>query len=198
MLAIVLLAGCTAQPISTAPLGGLPGAAAVQKGLVDAAYNLNSAIAVGILPADDPAAACFNETLTTLGIDPTSGAPIKAAGSFVPREGDLISAGSVAYIYAQQAGSLLNGGITVPVGCEALIGKVVLDAARLASKLPGIPMLPVPLKPAALPLYRPTPPAPPKPPTPPPSKVTLEPSAEQIAAFGRSRLAGAEHQWIMP
>lgn len=127
----LLASGCSSpQVISNNPLGQLPGAGTVQTGLVNAAFNLNSAIKIGVLPATDPAAACINQTLTLLGIDPTTGQPVAGASTFTPKVTDLISLGSVAYILAQQALPLANGGLQVPAQCEALIGKLVVDAAR--------------------------------------------------------------------
>lgn len=146
---LLLLAGCQQpQTISSGPLlGSLPG---VQQGLVDASYNLNSAIAIGVLPAGDPAAACVNGVLTSIGIDPSTGKSTGSVGSFTPREGDLLALGSVGYILAQQALPLVNGGVPVPVGCEALIGKLVIDAAGLVNRFGGtavgLPTLPIPLR----------------------------------------------------
>lgn len=121
--------------VGAGQLGGV-----IQQGLLDAEFNLDQAIIVGALPKDDPADACLHGALTQIGIEPkpdgTAGTP---APSFTPRESDLISRGSVLYIRAQQAKALAGGGgLTVPVGCEAIIGRIMLDAAKAGgSLLPG-------------------------------------------------------------
>ena len=123
-----LLAGCTT--ISANPLQDLPktqlGGVVIQ-GLQDATFNLDSAVAVGALPKTDPAPGCFHGILTTLGADPANPAP--AAASFTPKVSDLISAGSVLYIRAQQLKQAQGSGISVPSSCKLLITDFLLDAA---------------------------------------------------------------------
>lgn len=144
---LLMLASCAnPQPISTNPLQTLPGGATVQQGLIDASYNLHSAMAIGVLQPDDPAASCVDGVLHDIGIDPSTG-QATGGGSFTPRTSDLISAGSVAYILAQQAAASINGNISLPVGCQALIGKLVIDAARLARQIPGGMVFGLPLVP---------------------------------------------------
>jgi len=46
----------------------------------------------------------------------------------------LISAGSVLYIRVQQA-KKGTGSVALPVDCEALIGKLVIDTAKLGIKV---------------------------------------------------------------
>lgn len=140
-MAALLLASCSASnppaPISANPtqdaLAALPPSPAqttVVQGLQDASYNLDSAVTVGALSASDPAPACLHSALTQLGIS-TPGNTVTPAASFVPKVSDLISAGAVLYIRAQQAQALIaSGGIQVSVPCEALIGKLVMDAGK--------------------------------------------------------------------
>lgn len=109
----------------------------VQQGLLDATFNLDSAVKVGALDASDPAPACFHSVLQQLGIDPS----MPAQGpdtSFVPRRSDLISEGSILYIRARQLQKLQGAGVTTPPACKALIGQFLLDAAAAGLKVqPG-------------------------------------------------------------
>ncbi|HEV2225052.1 MAG TPA: hypothetical protein VGR84_18820 [Candidatus Acidoferrales bacterium] len=139
--ALLVLAGCT-TPISNNPIASTPGAQVLGDDLVAAAFNLNSAISIHVLPPDDPAAACINTEVTQLGLG--QGAP--AAESFVPENKGLISAGAIVYIHAQQIKAQLGGLTQVPVSCEALVGKLVVDAIQAGNqigltliKLPKIP-----------------------------------------------------------
>lgn len=155
ILPLLALGACADKnpgPISANPVQDVnahlaqvaPGAAMVggtiQQGLLDAEWNLDQAILVGALPKNDPADSCLHGALTQLGIEPnTDGTAPPPAPSFTPRESDLISRGSVLYIRAQQAKALAGGGgLTVPVGCEAIIGRIMLDAAKQGGNLvPG-------------------------------------------------------------
>jgi len=96
VLLLLTLAGCAETPISAniakdvlpsgpGTLGGV-----VVEGLVNATWNLDQAVVVGALKADDPAPKCFHSILKQLGVDPAQTA---APGpSFVPKVSDLISA----------------------------------------------------------------------------------------------------------
>lgn len=126
--AFLALAACaspppiSANPVQTAanavaatPLGGT-----VVQGLQDSAWNLDQAIAIGVLPKDDRADACVHATLSLI----TPGANIP---SFTPKVSDLLSAGSVAYIVATQAKQLAaSGGLKIPPECEQLVGEFVI------------------------------------------------------------------------
>jgi hypothetical protein len=72
----------------------------VQAGLLNAEWNLDQAIALGMLPANDHADACMHAALTKIGIEPAqAGKPgAKSPASFTPRVTDLISGGAVLYI----------------------------------------------------------------------------------------------------
>lgn len=142
LVLILALAGCTT--ISANPLQDLPkthlGGVVIQ-GLQDASFNLDSAVTVGALTAADPAPPCFHAVLTRLGADPANPAPPGA--SFTPKVSDLISAGSVLYIRAQQLKQAQGTGITVPSSCKLLITDFLLDAAGAGvSGLPGGGLLP--------------------------------------------------------
>lgn len=139
---LVLAAGCTtisANPIQDLPKTQLGGV--VIQGLQDASFNLDSAVTVGALTATDPAPPCFHAVLTRLGADPTN--PVPPGASFTPKVSDLISAGSVLYIRAQQLKQAQGAGVTVPTSCKLLITDFLLDAAGAGvSGLPGGGLLP--------------------------------------------------------
>lgn len=158
ILALALLCAACASPppISSNPLQDIRAAAAplapssgpsltgtITQGLQDASFNLDNAVTVGALDAQDAAPACLHSALKQLGIDPTS--PTPDAASFTPKVSDLISAASVAYIRARQAEKLAGTGVTVDVSCKALIGQIVLDggkaAGQVAQFVPGVSAL---------------------------------------------------------
>ena len=145
-----LVACSTPQPVSTSPAQDVLTATAplgttIQQGLLDAEWNLDQAIAIGVLPANDPADACLHQGLTAMGLEPsTPGGPAPTPASFVPKESDLVSIGSVLYIRAQQAKALGVGGtVTLPPGCDAIIGRLVVQGAAAAKSIvPGGQILP--------------------------------------------------------
>jgi hypothetical protein len=124
----IALSGC-ATTITNAPVDIKPDGI-VANGLRDANFNLQSAIQIGVLPENDPAASCVQGILRDAGLE--EGAP--AVKSFDPRVSDLISAASVAYIEAQRLKTLRNEA-HVPMGCEALLGRIVIDAAKRGARL---------------------------------------------------------------
>lgn len=140
------LSAAAAQVNPTTPLGGT-----IVQGLRDSSFNLDNAVTVGALDANDAAPACLHSVLKQLGIDPTS--PSIPAASFTPKVSDLISAASVAYIRARQAERAAGTGVTVDVSCKALIGQIVIDSGKAAMQAatlaPGVgalnQLLPVPL-----------------------------------------------------
>lgn len=143
ILLVLLLCGCAQPPaISTSPLGGIPADSMIAVGLKDAAFNLDSAVAIGVLPADDPAASCIHGVMKDAGLE--GNAP--GTQSFTPRVSDIISAGSVAYIEAQKLKALGGGAKAVPVGCDALVGRIVIDAARLGARGASSTLLPLPIR----------------------------------------------------
>jgi hypothetical protein len=137
---LAFLSGCTTQ-ISASPIndvtGGTAAAGVLAKDFQSAAWNLDQAVSVGALAADDPAPACLHAILTDLGME---GPP---PPSFTPRNDGLVSAGSILYIRAQQLKKIQGGGITVPVSCEAVIGRFTMDAVKAGVKI-GASFIPIP------------------------------------------------------
>lgn len=108
--------------------------------LQSAAYNLDNAVAVGALLADDPAPACVHAVLKQAGVE-VDGQVVEQK-SFVPKKDGLASAGSIAYILAQQAKRGLGVKPVVPMDCKALIGTLVIDGIEAAkSAVPVIRLL---------------------------------------------------------
>ena len=124
------LGGCA---ISNSPLGVLPQDGFVASDLKAAAYNLDQAIAIGVLPEDDPAAGCVHGVLGDLGLEGDGTAT--AAQSFQPKRDGLISTGAVLYIRARQLEKAREAGrFKLPEDCKAIIGQIVIDAAKAAGK----------------------------------------------------------------
>jgi hypothetical protein len=120
------------------PLALIGGNATIAKDLQGAAYNLDQAVAIGVLPANDPAPVCLHDVLVKAGIEIPIGAP--AVKSFAPKKDGVASAGAIAYILAQQAKSVKP--LEVSVSCEQLVGKIVIDGAKALNKAaPSIPGL---------------------------------------------------------
>ncbi len=148
IIAALTLAGCATQPpisgnigkdvVSSlpAPTSGPSLQGTVTQGLLDASYNLDNAVTVGALDANDPAPACLHAVLKDIGIDPSSTNP--AAPSFTPKVSDLISAGSVLYIRARQLEHATGSGITMTIPCKAIVGQMVIDAGAAAKKATGL------------------------------------------------------------
>jgi hypothetical protein len=101
--------------------------------LTDTQYNFTQAVAIGVLPASDPAKGCVDAVVTAL--TPPAPAPGAPANSFQPKVDGLASGASVAYILAQQAQAAKTSlSQSLPPQCVALIGKLVVDGAQLAGK----------------------------------------------------------------
>lgn len=145
LLSVALLAGCaTPPPISTNPIQTVTNAVAatpiggtVVTGLQNAAFNLDSAVQIGVLPMNDPADGCVHGALQLIGQDVVLGpmgenpvTPVTPTKQFTPKVTDLLSGGSVAYILAQQAKQIAGGGVTVPASCEQLVGHFVLTGVN--------------------------------------------------------------------
>lgn len=129
---LALLAGCATNEISNSTLGvKLAPESQIATGLKDAAFNLDSAIAIGVLKSDDRAAACVHGVMLDAGLEGDA----STAQSFAPRVSDLISASSVAYIEAQRLKALQGMNLQMPQGCEAVIGRIVIDGAKASAKL---------------------------------------------------------------
>lgn len=121
------MGGCAT---SNSPVGGLRQDGLIANDLKAAAFNLDQAIAIGVLPEDDPAAGCVRGVLSDLGLDGTA-APEQ---SFMPKRDGLISIGAVLYIRAQQVKKARASRITLPQDCMAIIGRIVIDAAKVAGR----------------------------------------------------------------
>jgi len=113
MLLAIFAAGCATTPISANPIQDIAstvpqssGPLSIQEGLREAAFNLDNAVVVGALTADDPAPACVHDAMTRLGLNPLQ----PPAPSFTPQTTTLIGKGAVAYIRARQARRLQGTG----------------------------------------------------------------------------------------
>lgn len=145
VLSMLLLSACVSTPsLITGPGTNAAGEKvapppAILTGIAadiqDASYNLDQAIAVGALSANDPAAKCAHDALVQAGVELPAGAV--AAKSFVPKKGSILADGAILYIIAQQS---KNGpSFTVDMSCKALLGQMVIDGLGAARKsLPGI------------------------------------------------------------
>lgn len=133
LTALAMMVGC-ATPITnnnrSAGIAISP-TSTVGTDLLSAAYNLDNAIKIGVLPANDPAAGCVHDVLKKAGIetDPNEAPP----ASFMPKSDGVASVGAIAYIRAQQLRDLK--GIDVSIECKALIGTFVVDGLHDARKL---------------------------------------------------------------
>ena len=78
-----------------------------------ASMNLNSAVRVGALNADDPAPACVQNALARFG---------DGQETFEPELAGVVSLSSVAYIQARQ----LENRAPVSIECKALLGDILL------------------------------------------------------------------------
>jgi hypothetical protein len=149
------LAGCASTPSKITGSGANTNLAAaapalpitnptIVTDLQSAAFNLDNAVAVGALSANDPAPKCLHGILQQAGIETPPGAT--APQSFVPKNDGVASLGAIAYIQVQQAKRFAGTGVSVPVDCKALLGQFVLDgmsgAAKVAPIVPGLRLLP--------------------------------------------------------
>lgn len=109
---VVLMSGCAApigakyEPTTTA--GKL-----IVRDLKAASENLNQAVAVGALPADDPAPGCLKAAVNRFG---------DRQETFEPELAGVVSLSSVAYIQARQ----LENRAPVSQECKALLGDILL------------------------------------------------------------------------
>lgn len=131
---LFLLAACATTISGPGQVVGISPTSTVGTDLLSTAYNLDNAIAVGALPADDPAAACVHDVLVKAGLELPPGS--EPAKSFEPKRDGIASEGAIVYIRAQNLKSLQ--GIDVSPECKMLIGQVVVDGARATRKLGGM------------------------------------------------------------
>jgi len=106
----LMLSGCAI----TDPIGAkLSPGSVIESDLTATALNLDQAVAVGALPADDPAPACLHDLLSRTGV---------GQETFRPQIAGLISAQSILYIKAQQ---IKNRG-ELSTACKAIIGDILV------------------------------------------------------------------------
>lgn len=139
-----MLAGCaTPPPITNTPQRELPipipADSSVGTGLINAAWNLDQAVGIGALPADDPAPSCVHGFLQQANLEPTPGAP--PGKSYTPKVTDMISAGSVLYIRQRQAAG--KAPYKPPASCDEILGAMVRQAAvagftQATTTIPGV------------------------------------------------------------
>lgn len=145
LIALLLITGCTNPPTISNQGAGATVAQAVAPpdsqiavGLKNAASNLDQAIGIGILQADDPADACVHNALKLSGLESTPGSA--AVQSFTPVISDAISAGSVLYIQSVQLRNAKP--FSVDTACKAVLGDLVLQGLQVGARLtPGIRLL---------------------------------------------------------
>lgn len=131
ILLMMTIAGCATTISGPGPNVGISKTSTFGEDLLATAYNLDNAIAVGALPADDPAAACVHDVLIKAGLETPAGAePVK---SFEPKREGVVSEGAIIYIRAQNLKGLQ--GMEVSPRCKELIGQVVVDGAAAGRKL---------------------------------------------------------------
>jgi hypothetical protein len=146
---LFLLSGCVSTPALIS--GTSPGEAVpitnrtVVTDLQAAAYNLDNAVLVGALPADDPAPKCIHDILVKAGIELPPG--VSPPQSFKPKNDGVASLGAIAYILAQQAKQIASSGaFKTDAVCEAVLGRVVIDGMKAVNNaiplIPGIPRIP--------------------------------------------------------
>jgi hypothetical protein len=107
----------------------------------DAMWDLDQAIIIGDLSADDNADKCLHTVLGKYGLDPTVTTPPVVTSatpkSFVPRKGGVLSLGAIAYIKAEQ---IKNSGppvIKLPESCGAVVFNLfTFGLQQMASTLP--------------------------------------------------------------
>ena len=110
ILILLMLSGCAI----TDPIGAkLSPGTVIENDLTATALNLDQAVAVGALPADDPAPACLHDLLSRTGA---------GQETFKPQIAGLISAQSILYIKAQQ---IKNRG-ELSASCKAIIGDILV------------------------------------------------------------------------
>ena len=127
--------GCASQQISNTSSSPLLKNTAIVNDFKATASNLNQAVAIGVLPASDPAVGCINDALVATGITPPP-APVLPAGQVAPPtsfqavNAGAISAGSIAYIRLHQAKA---APIVVSVNCKTLLGQFQIDGLTAAA-----------------------------------------------------------------
>ena len=128
LIAIALmLAGCGTMISNTTGPAVSPNSV-LGADLVATASNLDQAIAIGVLPANDPADVCIHGVLVQVGLENAPNTP--APASFEAVRKGLVSEGSIVYIRVQQLKNLKVVGISDQ--CYALLGKLQVDGLKAA------------------------------------------------------------------
>ena len=123
----LLLGGCgTMISNSTGP--SVSPTSVLGTDLVAAASNLDQAIKIGVLPANDPADLCVHNALQQVGLEVVPGTPTPA--SFEAQNKGFVSGGSIVYIRVQMLKNLKVVGISDQ--CYALIGRLHVEGLKAA------------------------------------------------------------------
>lgn len=137
--AALALGGCATQTISNSAGPAIHDKVIVTD-LEATAANLNQAVAIGVLPATDPAVGCINDVLIKTGI--TVAPNSTPAQTFTATNSGIVSAGSIAYIKIQLAKQLSNHPVVISPECKQLLGQMQIDGlATAASPLQTIKTL---------------------------------------------------------
>jgi hypothetical protein len=147
ILAALALCSCailsTPDKIVSTPVGASLPVPITNKTIItdlqSAASNLDQAVAIGALPANDPAPKCIHDILQRAGIEALPGAAPQQ--SFEPKNDGLASLGSIAYIQVQQQKAMSGHIVPVSVDCKSLLGTFVIDGAIGLAKLAPIKLL---------------------------------------------------------
>lgn len=126
----------------------MPVQSITKQDLLDNAYNLDQAQAIGLITPGSNVPACAHLINQQLGVEPNPSAP--TIQSFTPMVGGVVSAASVAYINALKLAKLKQNGIIVPEACAAAWGEIQLQGlGQLFNIGGGLPITIVPGGPPA-------------------------------------------------
>ena len=109
---VVLMSGCAA-PIGAKYEPGTVAGQLIVRDLKAASANLNQAVAVGALQADDPAPGCLKAAVNRFG---------DGQETFEPEIDGVLSLSTIAYIRARQ----IENRAPVSEECKALLGGILL------------------------------------------------------------------------
>lgn len=131
------------SPKITLPAGTAPAftpGPILARDLVSAAYNLDEAVRVGAIPANDPAVACVHDALQHSGLD---GGGAVQRQSFEPKKDGVVSMGAILYIMVEQARTQAAAAkaFELSPACLQIIGRLQVDALKATAKA-GLAVLP--------------------------------------------------------
>lgn len=130
--AIGLLAACA--PLNTPITAtGTTTPSSFAQGIADANFNLQGAISVGALPANDKLAACVAALVPPA---PAAGTTVK---SFVPKTGSLEADAAILYIRSQQAQAQVAAGLD-NASCDALVGHFIIQTVQSGASILASPL----------------------------------------------------------